>query len=199
LHPKGYFSQNEEEEVLIDYFGNRIGMFLDIGAFDGKDLSNTHKLALNGWEGICIEPSPQVFPALANLYKDNDRVLTINCAIGGFDGKLDFYDNPGALASALKEHVEKWKNYDPRFDLIEVDCLSWDSFYSRFPYDFNFISIDTEGLDWEILKQIDLKQTNTELICVEYSYNKDLIFNYLYDNGFVLIHKNAENVIMKRK
>jgi len=56
------FSQNDEEKHIVRFFRDKIdkGSFLDIGAYNGKAFSNTHRLALNGWSGVCLEPSPSV-------------------------------------------------------------------------------------------------------------------------------------------
>jgi hypothetical protein len=55
------YSQNNEQEIILNFFNGRIGRYLDIGAFDGVAASNTLALAELGWQGTVIEPSPWVF------------------------------------------------------------------------------------------------------------------------------------------
>jgi hypothetical protein len=57
------FSQNNEEQVILNYFRDQAPAslhFLDIGANDGLNFSNIRQLALNGWNGACLEPSKSI-------------------------------------------------------------------------------------------------------------------------------------------
>ena len=55
------YSQNNEQDIIMQYFiGNR-GTFLDIGANDGVTLSNTYALQQAGWGGVLVEPSEEAF------------------------------------------------------------------------------------------------------------------------------------------
>ena len=112
------FSQREEEKYILEYFTGT-GVFLDIGAYDGKMFSNTHQLALNGWSGVCVEPSPNVFPALDHLYKWNIKIQVHQVCIGETNGMVDFYDSGGDAVSSVKfEHTEKWSEVN--FKKIQV-------------------------------------------------------------------------------
>ena len=63
------FSQRDEEQVILDHFGDRVGTFLDVGAYDGITFSNTHALALKGWSGVCVEASPSCFVKLMKILR----------------------------------------------------------------------------------------------------------------------------------
>ena len=63
------YSQNDEENVVKNYFNGKIGTFLDVGSNDGKTLSNTFALSLSGWRGVLVEPSPKAFSALRENYR----------------------------------------------------------------------------------------------------------------------------------
>jgi len=85
------YSQNREQQFIIDYFGNTIGTFLDIGANDGKTLSNTYQLALYGWFGVCVEPEDIAFSKLKELYEGYGTIDVYKCAIGTTTSVQKFY------------------------------------------------------------------------------------------------------------
>jgi FkbM family methyltransferase len=203
------YSQNNEQEIILDFFKGEIGRFLDIGANDGKTLSNTHQLSLDGWSGNCIEPAPDAFARLTNLYKDNLKIDCYRVAIGLKTERKDFYKSgthlkkgDTALLSTLqKSETTKWQKTTD-FEIIKVDCFTWQDFYNTIqPIEFDFISIDAEGLDVMILRQMDLLKLGVKLICIE--YNNDFMVQKQIDNickyyGMHLIHKTYENLIYAR-
>lgn len=198
------FSQNNEDQIISDYFGNHVGTFLDIGANDAVTFSNTRRLALNGWKGVLIEPVPKAY----KMAVENCLGLNVHCfnfAIADKAGKMDIYVNEShldigdyGLLSTLKEsEMDRWP--DEIFVKRQVKAMRWADFYgsiSIFKYDF--ISIDAEGMDYEILQQLDLKELETKMICVEWNSiaeMKEKFDDYILPYGFKLVHENAENLI----
>ena len=82
------YSQNNEEEVILNYFDGKIGTFLDVGANDGVTLSNTRALAERGWRGVLIEPSPKAFALLKENYKGKDGFYFYPFALGETNGEI---------------------------------------------------------------------------------------------------------------
>jgi FkbM family methyltransferase len=203
------YSQNNEQEIILDFFEGEIGRFLDIGANDGKTLSNTHQLALNGWSGNCIEPAPDAFARLTNLYKDNLKIDCHRVAIGLKTERKDFYKSgthlkkgDTALLSTLqKSETTKWQKTTD-FEIIKVDCFTWQDFYNTIqPIEFDFISIDAEGLDVMILRQMDLKVLNTRLLCIEHNSNvviKKQVNEICEKFGLKFLQSTYENLIYAR-
>jgi len=200
------FSQNNEQEVILDYFKNQPeGCFLDIGANDGQTLSNSRALALSGWSGVCVEPAPDPFQKLETLY-DGSKVLVFECAIGKENGKMPFHisgshlhkGDSGLLSTLEPDEMKRWQGTE-QFVESEVDVLTWPSFYAGCSVKtFDFISIDAEGLDFFILKEMNLKEMATKLVCVEYNSNKNLksAFHSIFTHfGMRQIHTTFENLI----
>jgi len=189
------YSQGEEEQVILDFFKDFKGRFLDIGAADGITYSNTRALYEKGWEGVLVEPSNRLYKELLKLYEGENRIQIINKVMGSFTGEIEYFDNEVyTLGSTKKEHCELFKNYNPFIKTI-AECLSWDDFINQFPGPYHFISIDTEGMDYEILKLINLKEVDNKMVCVEKVYNNEGIKEYLEDNGYKIIYVSGENYI----
>lgn len=199
------YSQNLEEQVILDYFGFLKGTFLDIGANDGLTFSNTRMLAERGWNGVLVEPSPKAYERLKEVYKSHKGVYTYPFAIGNHNGKAILNEsasliNPQdvALVSTLKpEEMDRFRSIT-QYTPVEVKVFRWKTFLNRLKYKtFDFISIDAEGLDLDILVQIDL--TDTKMVCVEWNGKDEAAYaNYCENHGMRLIHKNGENLIFAR-
>lgn len=193
------YSQFEEEEYIIEFFGDKKGRVLEIGAYHPTVFSNSRALIERGWEGVLVEPSPQCFPAIEKFYENDERIQTVQVAISNHNGKMKFYDSGGAIATGHKGHYNRWKKYDGSYTEIEIDCVDWRTFYNNFPGVYEFISIDCEGMDWEVLQQIDLYETGTDLVCIEYGWNPEEIKDFLVKSGFkTLVFQNGENIIVGR-
>jgi len=194
-------SQYDEDVYITRYFNDiNDGIVLDVGAYDPILFSNSQKLIEKGWRAVLIEPSPECFQNIENYYKDNPNVIVINTAIGTVDGEIEFYNSEGAVATAKQFHYERWKDTQKDFRKITVPCMTWDTFYKTYPLDYNFINIDCEGMDYEILTQIPLKDMPfVKMICVEYNYNPQKILSYLENCGYTLFHYTAENYIVIRR
>lgn len=203
------YSQLNEEEIILDYFSearkNKIslsGNILDIGANDGITLSNTRALILKypDIKGYFVEPNPECFSRLKNLYDKNHELYFF--AIGETDGKLPMYCNKhhispsdiGLLSTLIQKETQRWG--DEKWEIIDVDVV-------RYPFndiEFDFISIDAEGMDESILFQIDLSKN--KLLCIEWNSveeRKQSIDNYCKSFRLELIHENSINLIYGRR
>lgn len=190
------YSQNDEQDYILGYFSGFKGTFLDIGANDGKYLSNTAALVDNGWEGVMVEPSPAAFKQLNLNYLYNKRVQPVNCVISDKAGAIVFYECPNTLVSSTnKDLVKMWHD---EFTAINIQSLTYKLLLEEVEFKpFDFISIDAEGMDLVILKQIDL--SDVKMICVEHG-NKHEQEMRLYCESFGMkqVMRNFENIIMAR-
>jgi FkbM family methyltransferase len=87
------YSQNNEEQIIIDYFGDYKGNLLDIGANDGITFSNSRKLLELGWSGELVEPANIPYLKLKELCKENKKVKLHKVAISDLRGELTFYSS----------------------------------------------------------------------------------------------------------
>ncbi len=202
------FSQRNEEEYIIEFFKGVQGRFLDIGSYDGELFSNTRKLALLGWGGVCIEPSPRAFVILDSLYRKNESVQCYKTAICEETGQRIFYDSLDEPVSSFnKGHLQHHKTKVSRgYRVVMVNTLSILDLFNLVGYDFEFINIDTEGLNFYILDNLPFnKLSKVRMICMEFyafddtDKNRDKkILEEMGKYKFRLLHKTDENLILVR-
>ncbi|MFD2515636.1 FkbM family methyltransferase [Pontibacter locisalis] len=162
--------------------------FIQIGSnngITGDPISDYIKN--NNWTGVLIEPVPYLFEELKNNYSNfQDRLLFENSAIANKNGKLKFYrlkksDLPGLpeyydqLGSFNKEVVLTHRNCIPYFfDLFfedYVNAITFKDLLEKYNIDrLDFVHIDTEGYDYEILKMLPFSDLNIEFIMFEHKH-----------------------------
>jgi FkbM family methyltransferase len=166
----GTFSQHGEDRFILEFFNKKTdGFYLDIGASHPYRISNTYLLYKNGWAGITVEPIPRL-GALHRKWRPRDELMPV--AVGNDTGVLKFFEMTPSVLSTLDarvaaDHVKDgqaviYKTYDIEVKTIELILKNANS-----TKHIDFISIDIEGLDSEILSQIDLVTYKPSLVCVE--------------------------------
>ena len=201
-------SQNNEAQIVSDYFKGFKGTVLDIGANDGITFSNSYDLIKNGWSGVLFEPG-QVFKELENLYIDNSNVNCYQLAITEKQEQLTFYQSgahvkngkdTGLVSTLDYNETIRWRNSGVEFTETKIQAVPF-SWVLKWHKHFDFITIDAESNDWNILKQIDLNVVGCRVLCIEWNGDEQSRFlfeNYVKDYGFELIHSNRENLIFAK-
>lgn len=204
------YSQNAEEEVILRYFGDFKGTFIDIGANDGVTFSNTRALAELGWCGCLLEPSPTAFRKLKQLYSGSKKgcFYVYELALGTHNSTAVLHDSgtllktgDTSLVSTLVEEEKKRFQSVLTYEPVDVKVFRWKTFLNRSSLKkFDFINLDAEGTDWDILGQMDL--TDVRCICLEWNGNNTLKQRYTeYCAKFGLtrlLYTSAENLIFAR-
>lgn len=183
-------SQRDEETWILRYT-DQTGRFLDIGAYDGKTFSNIRALAEKGWQGVCVEPSAHAFDLMVADPPPNATL--VNALIG--DGSLTkFHYCRDAVSSTEDKHARKWA-FAAEFTTIWTKSLTIEELLERFPGPYHVINIDTEGTTLKVLDALrpHLQSLATKLLIVEHDRAEVAV------EGFELIHKTEENVILCRR
>lgn len=199
------FSQSNEQEHILKYFDGFVGRFCSVGENDGTTFSNVRALAMAGWSGVAIEPEPNAFAKLKELYKDRKDIYTYNYAISKNNGKAILHAS-GPLCSAADVglvstfHAHEKARFDRtvKYDPIEVVTYRWKTAINRWKIkEFEFISLDVESDELNILPHINLEKTRC--ICIEWNSKPELKTEYeKYLDGFKVIYTSAENLIYAR-
>lgn len=198
------YSQYGEGKVINHYFNNKQGICVSLGENDGKTLSNVLGLIEIGFSAYLVEPSTEAFFKLTELHERNKKVRCFNFAIGSYDGETTFYHsgthlNSGdtsLLSTIDKNEIDRWKG-TCEFTETKAQLKKWETFVKDANIkDIDFISIDCEGVDFEILQQIDFNKHNVKMVCVEYNnVNSELYEQHMAKYGFNLHYKNFCNLI----
>jgi len=182
-------SQNLQDLIALDLFGfKRKGVFIEAGACDGILNSNTFLLEKNyEWTGLLVEPINEYYVQL----EQNRDVITSNVAISQVNNKqLDFLITANKDLSTLKGyedndyHSENRKNYNIKKVLTKT--LGQLIIENLQNIEIDFLSLDTEGSEFDIIKSLDFLNHRINVICVEHNFNtnRDLIHNHLLENNY---------------
>ena len=195
------YAHTEEDLYILKKFKNKKGFYVDVGCHHPTRLNNCHLLYKNGWNGINIDIS-SLSIKLFNLARKKD--ININMAVSLKKKKVRFYYDK---LISLYISLNKKKDLD-RFREINSDTLT--NIIDKTKYKnqkIDFLSIDAEGKDLEVLKSLDLKRYNPIYICIEIYSDKDESFNiknnqiykYLMSKNYKLMLNKRENFIFKKK
>jgi FkbM family methyltransferase len=195
--PLQFQSQWCEDILLYEYFkSKKNGFFIEIGAFDGVKLSNTYFFECIGWTGLLVEPQPVQF---AKCKKNRPNSLCINAGVGMGTNDLE-------LNVVETEHYETWsfvgeidsniKKQDFEIKTIKVPSVKIANIIPNDVKKIDFISIDVEGMEMEILQTIDLLNNGPEIILLE--NNKSDIQKYLSGFGYHLVYRTWINYFYSR-
>ena len=206
--PKNY-SQNDEQSIVDRFFGDTLGILWDFGCNDGITLSNSHHLLKNkGWKGVLVDASPVCVEKAKALYSDRQDIQILNIGLGERNSVLDFYESGTHLgkgdlslvSSFKKKSTQRWES-TTEYQVKQIQVYDFKTFledHTRYKT-ADFITIDIEGLDFEILSSINLDQTQTRLVCVEHNgHDIQKYIDYCKKFGMEVISQNAENLLMGR-
>jgi len=192
------FSQNSEEQYILNHFQSFTGKLLDIGCHDLVTFSNTRQLALNGWDGVYYEASNLVFPAIERN-KIGIKGEVFNCAVHpSHSGTLSFYLSADCISTSDQAHMEKWKSYANYSDPVEVPCISAEDLFLRHGDTFDMINIDVEGYSFLLFERMFSLFEKCRLWCVEADGKFEEIKIMAAQRGFQVLCVNGENVIIAR-
>lgn len=173
LNAHASYSQVGEDRV-VNYLFETLGLtdttYLDIGTNYPVVGNNTYLFYDRGCRGVCIEPDPEMFKRIQKK-RPGDKV--INAGIGVMNAAgAPFYLFPGNLVGwstfSEQEAILREKESGLKPEIISIPLMNInDIIAANFdPYP-NFISLDVEGMDLDILKSMDFGRFRPEAICVE--------------------------------
>lgn len=182
--------------------------YLDIGAHHPTWLSNTYLFYRNGSSGVCIEPDPECYDAIKRKRK---RDICLNVGIGTDDRKYaDFFVMTArTLNTFSREEAERSQNTrifgEQRIEkIIQIPIQTVNDILEEyFPDGVNLISLDVEGMDFEIIRTFNFDRFRPEVFCIEtlrpedqgsLSKNESLI-SFMTANGYMVYADTYINTI----
>lgn len=172
-----YYSQAGQDKWIAELFNfKRNGLFVDIGAFDGVNISNTYFLEKElNWNGLCVDANPQNFELLV-ANRSCRRLLT---AITDYDGECFFTDN--TMYGSISESGRK--STCNKLETVFDHC--------KLPTQIDYLSLDIEGNELKALSVFPFNKYHIKAITVEHNFYKhgglykDGLYALLTKNGFI--------------
>ena len=203
---KKSFSQRGEDIIVSKLLKKAYKIsrpfYVDIGAHHPFDLSNTALFYQRGASGISVEADPVLF---AFFQQSRDRDICVNAAIlPNCSGNVTFYKMTASTLSTFS--LEKARKIEETtthkiIDSIQVNALTINELLkksaSRKP---DFISIDIEGLDTEVIRSLDFELWAPKVICIENDMGTHFSLTaFLENHGYFIYYNTGINTIFAQK
>lgn len=186
-------TQRDEEKFILEACKNiHNGRFLDIGAWNPIEKSNTRALFEIGWGGLLIEPSPGPVRDCVKEYGKSDRVNVLCGAVSveGLVRPISITDD--ALSGNVKP---EWQEIGGFYGNMFVQHYTIREILKQFG-GFSFVSIDTEGTSVDVLHQLLATEMFPRCICVEFDDRLAEAIQAAQKRGYQSVHITDENVIL---
>ena len=186
----------QDLNVIQIYKEKQNGYFIEIGAVDGISLSNTYLLETKyNWRGICVEPNPETFE---KLKINRPQSHCCDNAIFSETGLTVQFDiaNTCNLLSGISTYIDCHKNtVNSNKTTIQVTTLSFNDLLEKYnaPTFIEYLSLDTEGTEYEILKTFNFDKYTIGLIDVEHNSiepRRTHIRELLQSKGYIYMGEN---------
>jgi FkbM family methyltransferase len=164
------YAQNAEDVRLARAFaGQDAGLYIDVGANNPDYLSVTKHFYETGWTGINVEPGPNPY---ALLTKKRQRDVNLNVGCSNRRGTLTLYEgrgNASGLSSFTPEEVATHEKNGFKFERVNVDVVTLSSICEQHVNNrtIDFMSIDVEGHEREVLEGADFTRFRPRVIVIE--------------------------------
>lgn len=147
------FAKSGEDILLYQLLKNeKFDLFVDVGAHHPKVHSNSYFFALRGWKGICIEPKP-IFEKPWKKYRPDD--LFLNIGVSPKSSFLDYFEFKHSERNTFsKKYIDENKLQNEIVSIKKIQTKTLNEIFIEQKLTnkkIGFLSIDTEGLDFDIL------------------------------------------------
>jgi len=168
---KSFAQLRQDLWVLHETRHKRNGYFVEFGAADGVNLSNTCLLERAfGWRGILAEPNPAWHAA---LQQNRKAAIDLRCVFGTSGEHLAFAATryPELATIVGYESNDGHRQARENYTVVEVETVALNDLLAQHgaPHEIDYISIDTEGSELDILQPFDFKRWNVTLFSVEHN------------------------------
>ena len=164
------------------------GFFIEFGATNGYDLSNTYLLEKKyNWIGILVEPLPAWH---SDLRKNRNCTIDTRCLWSSSNQNLEFINVKEKELSTIKifANSDRHSELRKKSSVIKVKTVSLIDLlkFHNAPKIIDYMSVDTEGSELDILKDFPFDNYKFNFISIEHNYgqNREKLKELLYKNGY---------------
>jgi FkbM family methyltransferase len=181
----------ESDVVGLFFKDQEAGYFVEVGANDPVRSSQTWHLEQRGWSGVLIEPIPELCEKLREK-RPRSQVVQAACGPPEHSGMADLFVSPGLARSTLKKDMAKRAKGEDRVEKVKVVTLDEVLDSAKLPQ-LDFISIDVEGLQYDVLRGFALSVHQPRLLVVEDHLTDLKTHCWLKKNGYRLVKRIVRN------
>jgi FkbM family methyltransferase len=193
------FSQHGEDLWLDLVLGSKnTGFYIDVGANHPRFNSNTRRFYLRGWSGINIEPTRQGYMLFE---QERPRDVNLHAAIAKGDGETTLYtlSNDTTLSTLDRDTAyEMAKRHGLAVRTCNIRTMPLTSVFQEYVRDrtVDFMSVDAEGHDFEVLSTNNWSLYRPTFLLVEMNRKKDAIMQLLQRHDYALLINNQVNGLL---
>jgi len=186
------------------------GYYVDIGAHDGRSFSNTFHLEKDGWRGLLVEPVLPTYFRLLQIRSLASNYFANAACVSFLNENENLLMSYGDLMSFAPEistvDADEWRNSAKQFlnrnetitdTWVPAKTLNVILGEAESPNYIDFLSIDVEGSELEVVSGVDFTKYTFGLICLE-TYNPDLILEFLKTHGYTSKMYVVNNLILTK-
>ncbi len=200
LHPRHFldcYSQEGEDMLIRRFIGKKkTGFFVDVGAHHPIKLSNTYHFYRRGWRGINIDAMPGSMQLFQRLRPED---INLEVAIGEQEGEVNFYLFDEPAFNTCNPNQAEGHSHVQQVPMRPLGAILRENVPDGQQIDF--LSVDVEGLDLEVLKSNDWDGFSPSFILIESlmthsieeAMRSDLAL-FLYDKGYQLVAKTKNTL-----
>lgn len=175
------YSQFGEDQLILEYFNKKSGVFVEVGAFDPVLLSQTYLLEQNGWSGVLVEPLPHLATRLRSA---RPRSKVFECAVS----------SPAHAGTAVMHRGENDSlaslDADAGGEQITVQTRTLDQILQEAGLpQIDFLSMDVEGFEMEVFAGFDLRRWQPSLVLLEDHVHDLRKHQHMLANGYQLVNR----------
>ncbi|ASC71433.1 SAM-dependent methyltransferase [Halomicronema hongdechloris C2206] len=221
VHPSGYFIypkkyyayhkisfSQEGEDLILDriFYSQKNGFYVDVGAHHPQRFSNTYYFYLKGWHGINID----AMPGSMELFKKiRPRDINIEIPIFSKSQVLTYYQFNEPALNGFSEEISTQRNKHEKYKIISTKKLKTERLSVVLEKNIlnesqviDFMNIDVEGLDYEVLKSNDWNRFRPKVLLVEdlssqniRQFENSKVYNFLFKEDYKIYANLAKTSI----
>lgn len=201
------YSQEGEDMIIRRIFDKQTtGCYVDVGAYHPKRFSNTYFFYKKGWKGINIDAMPR---SMKLFKKFRPKDINLEVAISEKTENLIYYMFNEPAFNGFSKELSEVKNSEGNYHLISERIIKTSTLkevldrYLPKRREIDFLSVDAEGFDLNVLKSNNWVKYRPKIVLVESiqstleEISNDEIYRYLKGIGYILYAKTANTLIFK--
>jgi FkbM family methyltransferase len=180
----------DEALMVASHFGDRTGVYVEVGAYEPILMSQTWQLERKGWKGLLVEPISEQAAKLRA--QRNAQVAEVACGSPAQHGTTVQFQVSGIGSTMVQGFMDP--EFAPYAETRQIRCVTLDSVLAESGFDrIDFISIDVEGAEIELLEGFSLERYRPSLVLIEDFLSDQTRYRHLTRRGYRFVRRTGIN------